>query len=323
MNKISARAVRGLLVSLAGFVLCPPAGSAFQAYPDLRALLPEIASWELSEKPQAFFPDTLYEYIDGAAESYLAYDFRELLVAQYQKAGSDASLTLEIYDMGLPKNAFGIFGAERYPDNRTVAVGVQGYIEDEVLNFFGGRIYVKLLCFGAGAETEAVLERFARAVAANAGDEEGFPPLLAVFPRDGLIANSEKYILRNFMGYEFLHGGYLADYEKDGKKYSCFLIEGDGEADAETMMSRYTAVFSKDDTPFRSRGAGLHSINRYGEHVYLGRIGSFLYGVMRVPEGMEGVAERSFQALGEALKAHAESRLNGLIPQMEGSRSPV
>lgn len=307
MKKISALAVHGLLVFWIGFVLSPSPGRAVQSDQGLRALLPEIDSWELSEEPRAFFPDTLYEYINGAAESYIAYDFRELLVAQYQKPGSDASLTLEIYDMGLTKNAFGIFGAERYPENRAVAVGVQGYIEDEVLNFFAGRTYVKLLCFGAGAETETVLDRFARAVAANAGNRGGFPPLLAVFPRDGLIANSEKYVLRNFMGYEFLHGGYLADYEKDGKKYSCFLVEGDGEAEAKTMMSRYTDVFSKDNAPFRSRGAGLYSRNRYGEHVHLGRIGKLLYGVMKVPDGLEGAAEKSFQALGEALKAFAES----------------
>ncbi|MCK7469683.1 MAG: hypothetical protein MZU95_01910 [Desulfomicrobium escambiense] len=34
-----------------------------------------------------YFPETLFEYIDGAAESYLSYDFRELLVADLQKKG--------------------------------------------------------------------------------------------------------------------------------------------------------------------------------------------------------------------------------------------
>ena len=84
--------------------------------PGLAALVPKLEGWALSEAPRSYFPETLFEYINGAAESYLSYDFRELVVADLQKKGTEATLTAEIYDMADPVNAFGIFGAERYPE---------------------------------------------------------------------------------------------------------------------------------------------------------------------------------------------------------------
>ena len=44
---------------------------------------PEITGWKQSGEPQTFLPGTLYEYIDGGADLYLAYDFQELKVAEY------------------------------------------------------------------------------------------------------------------------------------------------------------------------------------------------------------------------------------------------
>jgi hypothetical protein len=67
-----------------------------------------VDAWTRTEAPRSFFPESLFEYIDGAAESYLSYDFRELLVVDLEKKGTEATLTLEIYDMGSPVNAFGI-----------------------------------------------------------------------------------------------------------------------------------------------------------------------------------------------------------------------
>ena len=115
------RVRRGLSVpaALAAVLFLAPAAGLAQARegsPELAALVPRVDAWTPSEAPRSFFPENLFEYIDGAAESYLSYEFRELLVVDLVKKGTEATLTLEIYDMGSPVNAFGIFGAERYPE---------------------------------------------------------------------------------------------------------------------------------------------------------------------------------------------------------------
>jgi len=51
---------------------------------------------------RTFRPDNLFEYINGAAEAYLSYDFKGLIVADFGADASKATLTVEIYDMGIP-----------------------------------------------------------------------------------------------------------------------------------------------------------------------------------------------------------------------------
>jgi hypothetical protein len=183
---------------------------------ELAALVPRVDAWTQSEAPRSFFPESLFEYIDGAAESYLSYDFRELLVVDLEKKGTEATLTLEIYDMGSPVNAFGIFGAERYPENRAVSIGELGYLEGEALNFMTGRFYVKMLGFGLGEETGSVLAGVGAQVAAAVKVKGSLPAFVLAFPKENLVAQSEKYIKKNFMGYEFLRHGFVATYKVRG-----------------------------------------------------------------------------------------------------------
>jgi hypothetical protein len=267
----------------------------------LLGLVPEIEGWKLSEKPQSFFPDNLYEYIDGAAESYIGYDFKELIVAQFQKAGTAASVTLEIYDMGNGTNAFGIFSAERFPENKVVDVGTLGYIEGEVLNFIVGKDYVKIMSFEGGDGTPAVLDTFARKVSEKAGGKGTLPPLLSVFPREGIIANSEKYILRNVMGFEFLRNGYMASYKLEGTEFECFLINADEGRDPAVLLKQLLEFYAKNRQPAEEIPLGHHVRNKYGQNLYIGVSGTFLCGVNRLPDGAGMIGDRYLKSLAESL----------------------
>jgi hypothetical protein len=273
--------------------------------PALLGLVPEMEGWKLSEKLQSFFPEDLYEYIDGAAESYLGYDFKELVVAQFQKAGTGASVTLEIYDMGNGTNAFGIFSAERFPENKAVDVGTLGYVEGEVLNFVAGKGYIKIMSFESGEGTLAVLDAFARKVAGKAGEKGALPPLLSVFPRDGIIANSEKYILRNVMGFEFLRNGYMASYKLDGSEFECFFIEADKGRDPAALLKQLLDFYAKDGHPAGDIPLGHHVRNKYGQNLYIGVAGRFLCGVNRLPDGAGTIGDRYLRSLAESLKGRS------------------
>jgi hypothetical protein len=273
--------------------------------PALLGLVPEIEGWKLSEKPQSFFAEDLYEYIDGAAESYLGYDFKELVVAQFQKTGTGASLTLEIYDMGKGTNAFGIFSAERSPENKVVDVGTLGYVEGEVLNFIAGKEYVKIMSFDNGEGTPAVLDAFARKVAGKAGEKGTLPSLLSVFPKDGIIANSEKYILRNVMGFEFLRNGYMASYKLDRSEFECFFIEADTGRDPAALLKQLLDFYAKDGQPSGDIPLGHHVRNKYGQNLYIGVAGRFLCGVNRLPDGAGTIGDRYLRSLAESLKGRS------------------
>jgi len=62
----------------------------------VESLLPELESWTLVDSPQVYHPENLFEYINGAAESYISYGFKELIVAEYKVRDNDCDVVLEI-----------------------------------------------------------------------------------------------------------------------------------------------------------------------------------------------------------------------------------
>jgi len=95
---------------------------------------PEIPGWKQSGEIETYSPQTLFEYINGAADLFLAYDFEELMIVEYQN-DRKATLTVDVYRHRIPLLAFGIFSQERLQSATILDIGVQGYREKEFLNF--------------------------------------------------------------------------------------------------------------------------------------------------------------------------------------------
>jgi len=199
--------------------------------------------------------------------------------------------------MGTPLNAFGIYAAERYPDNAAVPVGVLGYFEGEALNFLAGRFYVKMLAFGLGEGTEAFLREVGLKVASGIKPPGGLPELVQRFPKDGLVARSEKYVKKNFMGYEFLRDGYVAAYKAGDKEIEGFFIDGRSEKEAEEIRSKLLAALAADGSAAEEIPLGTRVRNRYGQHLFVGRAGPVVCGAMRVPDGLEAAGQALLRAL--------------------------
>lgn len=266
----------------------------------LLSLLPEVRSWKLTEAPQNYFPETLFEYINGAAEIYLAYEFNELIVGQYQKGNQGASLSIEIYDMGDKKNSFGIYSAERFPGSKFISLGTQGYLEDEALNFIIGKFYIKLLCFDCGEESEDFLTLFSQEIVGKVKDKGGLPTILELFPEEGLVQNSEKFILRNFMGYSFFHNGYIANYRLEEIEFDCFFVEGEKAEDVLNMLGKYLAAKNKENVKEIPKGYRIK--DRYYQNIYLARVENYLCGVLKIKDGFEEVGEKYLEMLIKSLK---------------------
>ncbi|MBA4391783.1 MAG: hypothetical protein C0399_12730, partial [Syntrophus sp. (in: bacteria)] len=99
-----------VLCLILGILLLPVSSPAAQ---DFR--FPDMPGWKQSGDVQTFSPKTLYEYINGAADLYLASDFEELTVAEYVN-DKKASVIVEAYRHRTPRDAFGIYSQERLPD---------------------------------------------------------------------------------------------------------------------------------------------------------------------------------------------------------------
>jgi len=258
---------------------------------DLKPLLPVVNNWSLSTEPDFYDPETLFEYIDGASEAYLAYDFQGLLVAQYSREkGGEPLLTLEIYDMGRLENAFGIYSAERPQEANFINIGVEGYLEEGSLDFFINRYYIKILCFLEGKEANDAALLFGQEVVKRIPERGSWPTLLAFFPRQGIVPHSQKFIRCNFLGFSYLSHGYQVSYKTNAVSFEAFLIQTKDAEEAEVIEKRLLEDLPNVGEPVKPLNGYFHAENKYFQHIYLGRWQSIIYGLMRFPAAEEKAA---------------------------------
>jgi hypothetical protein len=201
-------------------------------------MFPNVKGWSKDGEPETYDPETLYEYINGAADLYIAYDFKELLTLNYERA-EDQGLIVDIYRHSTARNGFGIYSQERPTEGRFLSIGTEGYYDQGILNFVLGGYYVKLAGFYLGEEDELLLTSVAKEIAARLKGKPDFPEPVKCFPDSGRIAHTERYVAVNFLGHGFLHSAYTAEYEIEEQAFKLFIIEANDEEDARGMLKSY------------------------------------------------------------------------------------
>lgn len=230
----SFQTVTGITIFLLSFRVTP---LGFPAYAQkTTGLFADIPGWRKSEYIQYFTPPNLYDYINGAAELYLNYDFRELFVSEYSN-NNHSSFRVEIYLHETPLAAYGIYSQERPLKGNYLQIGTQGYIELPILNFITGNRYVKIYSYDT--DNENTILALAGEVAAGLGGYTPLPAVLSCFPSANKIENSERFVNWYFLGYEFLHSGFIVDYVTGGNSFQLFIIQGSDSGDCLDMLSSY------------------------------------------------------------------------------------
>jgi hypothetical protein len=111
-----------------------------------------------------------------------------------------------------------------------------------VLNFISDAFYVKLNGFDLGAAGAGVLRTLAEKTVVAINGRNALPAALAAFPARGKVAHSERYILNNFLGHDFLGAAFTADYGAPGEKSRLFVMKTKNEDDARALLSRWAAL---------------------------------------------------------------------------------
>jgi hypothetical protein len=207
-------------------------------------LFPRIKGWEATIDKTVYGKLNLWEYINGAADLYLSYDFENLYMAEYVNKKGQA-VKVEIYRHSSAENAFGIYTAERMINYNFIDIGVQGYIEPDALNFLTGEYYVKMMSSGMTSVEQEALLSMAEEINNTMDRDKKWPDVIDLFPAEGKVANAENYIARDFLGYSFFHSAFTADYDVQDK-FKLFIIKLESEAGAEAMLENYTSLINED-----------------------------------------------------------------------------
>jgi hypothetical protein len=250
----------------------------------LRLLSEPLPGHAAAQAPPFFYnSDSLYEYIDGGADVYLLYNFQVLLHQDFKSAG--AELTADIYDMGRPEDAFGMYAAERSPGYNYVTVGIEGYRSKGILNFLQDRYYVKLAGSGAGAD--ALLDQFARTLSARIGGTRTFPPLLQNLPREHRVRHSEQYIRKDPLGHAFLSPAYVVAYASGQKESKLVVSVANDPAAAKARLEQLAKHFKETGECVTAADLGEGGIR--GKNGFEGRVmarvrGRYLIVLLNPPE---------------------------------------
>lgn len=199
---------------------------------------PELSGFKILQEYPIYYPDNLWDYINGAADSYLDYRFQDLHIAEYVKG--DKSYKAEVYHHQNSIYAFGIYALERSSDYQFIKLGVQGYEESTLLHFIKGPYYVKVTTNTDEKESLEILHKIAEAVEKNLPGETTLPEIFKSFPESDQIKNTEYFVSSNFLGYSFLKNAFSVKYEKSGMKFSIFQMEADSEDEALQMQKKLT-----------------------------------------------------------------------------------
>jgi hypothetical protein len=298
-----------LILALPGLLMAQEEGGQGSSPPVILAaakerltrLLPDPA--EVGAEPtdeRKFFSSDLYEYSDGAADAYLDYDLVAMVHQEYKAASTD--ITLDIYDMGAPSNAFGIYAAESSPDYHFLPIGAEGYGTNEILNFFQDEFYIKLSAFSDKEKTAPVLERFAQVVSRGIGPSAPMPEFLSLFPAEHLVSHSCKFIKKSPLGHDFLAPAIMAAYAWGEKQASLIISKAPDAKGAAQKVGQLRDYFGRSGRvvprPGLAPGAFLGSNQLEGEGVFFAS-GSYVVLCLNPPPNPESFLKSVIERIAE------------------------
>ena len=196
----------------------------------------EVAGWKWDQKEMRYNSKTLFDYIDGAAELYLAYGFQDLTVRRFEKS-NQPPLTVEVYEMASSEDAYGVFSFER--QDEAVGIGQESEFGGGLLRFWKGKYLVSIYADGEGVEVESGILKMGRAAADSIPAAGPEPKLIGFVPRKdlGLVDKSVRYLKshvllnqrffiahQNILGLNRKTEAVLAQYLRDKQKIQLLLI---------------------------------------------------------------------------------------------------
>ena len=163
---------------------------------DLLPANEEASHWVRVRQPSVDVGKELYKnVIGGNPKLYHSYGFVEGASVEYQtpRLGSQPLILLEVFDMGTPENAFGVYSRDRYPQDEFEWVGSRAIISGRELYFWKGRYFIKIEGYEFASQIKQGMVELAKATADRIKDPLATPHLLTLLPSTNRVPHSEKY----------------------------------------------------------------------------------------------------------------------------------
>jgi len=270
------------------FLICFPSLKVTLGADNLTRLLPDTPKgWIKSESPQTYNRQNLFDYIDGGAEVYLAYDFRLLVIQKYIPKIQDSleknSITVEIWQMSTSADAYGIFSLDQQGEK--TEIGQMGVYSDGLLRFWKDVFFVKIL--EVTGDSKDIILKLGSQIDKKINKVGKLPPLVSRIPSDNLIPSSVHYFhkqinLNNI--YYFSDQNVLnlnmetncasADFKLDDEKLKLLLIHYPDTITAFRAEENMKSVYLEKESPsereiFKTKDGKLVGMDVIKNHLIL------------------------------------------------------
>ncbi|MCW3096340.1 MAG: hypothetical protein JWL77_1958 [Chthonomonadaceae bacterium] len=239
------------LLTLAGLLAL--SGAARHASADARAALPATSGTlkmvKSATSPQLFNPGTLENHIDGEAQAVKQYGFKSCTYAEYSPTGGGTQLlTVDIYEMNTPQDAFGYYSHQRSDNAKIVKIGGEGYVEPTAFNFWKGPYYVKMAITASNpAPFQPEMPKLAQAIAAKLSGSTAMPAVMQLLP-PGYKPQSNQYQRSDIAGQSYINNGVTGKYPSAGQQAELFVAIYPTPAAAKAAYTKYHTYLSAPGT---------------------------------------------------------------------------
>lgn len=186
-------AVSVTVALVCGMMGCGMEPAAVDGPAEMTASLPqETGGWRAVDDGEVYDTESIFGYIDGHAEVYLAYGMTRCLARRYAGPTGEPDIVLDLYELASPADAFGVFTHDR--DGDEVNIGQGGLYRHGWLSFWKGHWFGSVYAEGESeASAEAVLT-IGRAAADAIAEVGELPSLVAELPAVGLDRRSVRFL---------------------------------------------------------------------------------------------------------------------------------
>lgn len=276
---------------LALSLACHPAVALAAPEPPVEKLLPKpgfTEGWIVHGKIITFTEKDLYKHINGEAELYYPYGFKALATAIYVRSDNqETGIVADIYEMGSPIDAFGIYSRYRDPDEEAVHIGTEGFVNESQLLFAKGKYFVRLSPSGSVTMEKSIsiacAQSIAKMIPASA-------PLttLDILKIPEVIPRTEIYITQGVLGYAFFKKGLTADAKLNNNTIRIFVVFEESPVSAAQVLEEYKTYLDKSQAPYSVKSENNVLTIIAGDPLYKGlaisRTGRFLIGAAKLPD---------------------------------------
>jgi hypothetical protein len=159
----------------------------------------------------------------------------------------DHFIDADVYKMGSPLDAFGIYSNYRYPEAEFNKTGFEGFGDGFQFMFHQDSYFVRLSTFGDPNKTKKELADCAAAISKKLPSDSKPQAQVNYFKFTGILPHSEKYLADSLLGYEFFPRGMEAEITIDEKSTRVFVILVENYGKSEKILQTYREYLNESD----------------------------------------------------------------------------